>query len=60
MPVAAHDVLHDLESICEERRQLGVQVRLHHWLHGWLFVHIPLSMGFLVLTAIHAVMSLRY
>jgi hypothetical protein len=60
MPVAAHEVLQDLESVCEERRQLGVQQRLHHWLHGWLWVHAPLSMAFLVLTAIHAVMSLRY
>ena len=60
MPVASHEVLADLESICEERRQLAVQIQLHHWLHGWLYIHVPLSMGFLVLTAIHAVMSLRY
>jgi len=60
LPVAAHQVLHDLESICEERRQLIVQATLHRWLHGWLYVHIPLSMAFLVLTAIHAVISLRY
>ena len=60
MPVAAHDVLEDLESICEERRQLGIQESLHHWLHGWLYVHVPLSMAFLMLTFIHAVVSLRY
>ncbi|HYM13482.1 MAG TPA: hypothetical protein VEU62_22270 [Bryobacterales bacterium] len=60
MPVAAHEVLQDLESICEERRQFGVQQRLHRWLHGWLYVHVPLSMAFLVLTAVHAVISLRY
>jgi len=59
-PVAAHEVLLDLESICEERRQLGVQARMHHWLHGWLFVHVPLSFAFLVLTLVHAVYSLRY
>ncbi len=60
MPVASHDVLRDLEAICEERRQLAVQARLHRWLHGWLYVHVPLSMAFLVLTAVHAVLSLRY
>ena len=60
MPVASHDVLRDLEAICEERRQLAVQEVLHRWLHGWLYLHVPLSMAFLVLTAIHAVMSLRY
>ena len=60
MPVAAHDVLEDLQAICDERRQLEVQRRLHHWLHGWLYLHIPLSFLFLVLTGVHAFMSLRY
>jgi hypothetical protein len=60
MPVAAHQVLADLESICEERRQLMVQRRLHRWLHTWLLVHVPLSFALLVLTVVHAVLSLRY
>jgi hypothetical protein len=60
MPVAAHQVLNDLEQICDERRQLRYQTRLHRLLHGWLYVHVPLSMAFLVLTLIHAVLSLRY
>jgi hypothetical protein len=60
MPVAAHQVLEDLESICEERRQLMVQRRLHRWLHTWLIVHVPLSFALLVLTAVHAMLSLRY
>ncbi len=34
MPMAAHDVLRDLEQVCQERRQLAVQKSLHHWLHG--------------------------
>jgi hypothetical protein len=60
MPVAAHDVLRDLEGICEERRQLMLQKKLHLWLHMWLMVHVPLSFALLVLTAVHAVLSLRY
>lgn len=60
MPVAAHGVLGDLREICEERRQLLVQRKLHLWLHGWLLLHVPLSFAFLVLTAVHAVLSLRY
>ncbi len=60
MPVAAHDVLRDLEEISEERRQLLVQKRLHGWMHTWLLVHVPLSFAFLVLIAVHAVLSLRY
>lgn len=60
LPVAIHDVLEDLEGIVEERRQLLMQERMHYWLHGWLWVHLPLSMAFLVLTAVHAVLTLRY
>jgi hypothetical protein len=60
MPVAAHDVLRDLEEISEERRQLLVQRRLHLWMHTWLLVHVPLSFALLVLTAVHATLSLRY
>jgi hypothetical protein len=60
MPVAAHDLLRDLEDMCEERRQLMIQKKLHLWMHGWLLVHVPLSFALLVLTAVHAVLSLRY
>lgn len=60
LPPALHPSLEDLESICEEERQLLRQERLHAWLHGWLLVHVPLSYGLLVLVAVHAVMALRY
>jgi len=60
MPAPAHVILDDLEDICEERRQLSVQSRLHGWLHGWLLIHVPLSFALLLLTAVHAALSLRY
>jgi hypothetical protein len=60
MPVAAHPVLRDLEEIVEERRQLMVQRKLHLWLHSWLMVHVPLSYSLLILTVLHAVLSLKY
>ncbi|MFQ5777148.1 MAG: hypothetical protein ACE5IP_03990 [Terriglobia bacterium] len=60
LPVALHETVEDLENICEEERQMNRQVRLHRWLHGWLLVHIPLSLVLLVLGAVHAVMALRY
>jgi hypothetical protein len=56
----AHLVVRDLESICDDRRQLAVQSRLHFYLHAWLLVHVPLSFGVLLLSAIHAVVSLSY
>ncbi|MBV9626344.1 MAG: hypothetical protein JOZ14_20445 [Acidobacteria bacterium] len=52
--------LEDLESICEEKRQLDRQRRMHDVLHGWLLVHIPVSYALLLLGAVHAVYALRY
>lgn len=60
LPAAAHATLADLEDICDEARQLARQERLHRWLHGWLLVHIPLSLALILLGAVHAVMALRY
>jgi hypothetical protein len=60
VPPALHEMLQELEAICDERRQLAEQKRLHHWLHGWLLVHAPLSMALLLLALVHAVISIRY
>jgi len=60
LPGAGHATLADLEDICDEARQLTRQERLHHWLHGWLLLHIPLSLALILLGAIHAVVALRY
>jgi hypothetical protein len=59
-PAPAHEALNDLESICEEERQLARQRRMYLILHGWLLVHVPLSITLLVLGGIHAVIALRY
>ena len=60
MPILLQDTLTELEEICDERRQLADQKRLHHVMHGWLLVHVPLSMALLLLGAVHAVIALRY
>jgi hypothetical protein len=60
MPEAAKATVQDLEDICDEARQLVRQEQLHHLLHGWLLVHIPISLGLILLGAVHAVMALRY
>ncbi len=50
----------DLQQIVDERRQLQHQVRLHRALHWWLLLHVPTSYALAILTAVHAVMALRY
>lgn len=60
MPEAAHTIVQDLEDICDEARQLVRQEQLHRWLHGWLLVHIPISLALILLGCVHAVMAIRY
>jgi hypothetical protein len=54
------ELVGQLRELCEERRLLGEQERLHHWLHGWLFLHIPLSVALFFLGIAHAVVALLY
>jgi len=60
LPAPLHVVLLELDAICDERRQLALQSRLHRWLHWWLFLHVPLSLSLLVLGLAHAVTALYY
>src|SRR5919201_943472 len=51
----------EMQAWCDERRMLDLQLKLHHWLHAWLFVHAPLSFLLVMLTAWHAYVALfRY
>jgi hypothetical protein len=49
-----------LEELCDRRRQLAVQARLHFWLHNWLWLHLPLSGALLILLGAHVVFALLY
>ena len=60
LPAGLQDAAKRLEHICEEERQLRRQSKLHHWLHGWLMLHIPLSFALLLLGLVHAITALRY
>jgi hypothetical protein len=50
----------EIQAWCDERRILDLQTKLHHWLHAWLFVHVPFSFLLLMLTAWHAFVTLFY
>ena len=50
----------EIQGWCDERRMLDLQTRLHHWLHGWLFIHVPFSFLLLMLTIWHAYVTLFY
>jgi hypothetical protein len=51
----------EMRRWCDERRLTDTQLRMQHWLHGWLFVHVPLSFLLLLMTVWHAFVTLfRY
>ncbi len=56
----AHPAIDAMEGLCEQRRQLDRQERLHFWLHNWLLVHLPLSVALIALMFVHIVVALRY
>ena len=58
--VMVRDQIAPLEHCCEERRRLDEQERLQRWLHGWLLIHVPLSIALLVLGLAHALGSLYF
>ena len=60
VPAALDGAITDLESLCEEERQLLRQERMHGLLHSWLVVHVPLSFALMVLAIVHIVMALRF
>ena len=57
LPATLHESLVDLKSVCDERRQIAVQERLHLWLHLWEYIHIPLSYLLLALSFFHVLVS---
>ena len=60
VPAELHETVDDLFEVCEERRQIERQRRLHLWLHGWLFVHVPVSWALLSAALFHAVWALSF
>ncbi|MBI1851327.1 MAG: hypothetical protein HYR85_13385 [Planctomycetes bacterium] len=60
VPSTLHETISEIEDICKERQEYELQRKIHFWLHGWLWVHVPISMALLVLAAFHAVMALKF
>ena len=56
----AHNAVAMLEDLCSQRRQFDRQRRMHKWLHGWLLIHLPLSVALIVLMLVHVVVTLKY
>ena len=57
---AAHSVVDEIDDLCNQRRQFDLETRLHHWLHGWLLVHAPLSIMLFILLLVHIYVACKY
>jgi hypothetical protein len=57
VPEDIQQALAQVQEICDEKRRLDLQTRLHYWLHGWLIVHAPASLLLVVLTIVHAIVA---
>jgi len=56
----SHHVVAALEGWCSQRREFHLQARLQWWLHGWLAVHLPLSIALVILLFAHVFFALKY
>jgi hypothetical protein len=59
LPEGAHSALAVLEDSCYQRRQFEQQLRLHAWLHGWLLIHLPLSVALMLIMVVHAFLAMK-
>jgi hypothetical protein len=60
LPYDYRAAVDSLEQSCAERRQLAEQARLYNLLHGWLKIHVPISIALLVFSIVHIVTALYY
>ncbi len=57
LPELVQQPLAEVQELCDEKRRLDLQTRLHYWLHGWLIVHAPASLLLIVVTIVHAIVA---
>ena len=49
-----------MQGWCDDRRMMDLQLKLHHWLHGWLLIHVPASFALIVWTVWHAFIEIEF
>ncbi len=60
VPPGAHEIVDLLEGLCRQRRQFDRQRTMHAWLHGWLLIHLPLSVALMILMCVHIYVTYVY
>jgi hypothetical protein len=57
---SSNDIIMAFQSACDQRHQFDAQRKAHWWLHGWIPIHLGLSVALSVLLIVHVVAALRY
>jgi hypothetical protein len=60
LPKESHPVVDALERLVDQRRQWALQARWHGWLHGWLCIHVPISVIMMILLVAHVFYAIKY
>jgi hypothetical protein len=50
----------EIRQWCDDHRLMAKQTKLHHWLHGWLIFHVPVSIILLLWTTWHIYITFTY
>lgn len=50
----------EFKTWCDDHRLMAYQEKLHGWLHGWLIIHVPVSVILVVWTFWHIFITLTY
>jgi hypothetical protein len=58
--VGLFDPLARLEAVVTEHEQHLLQRKLHWLMHGWLLLHVPMSIVMFVMIPVHAIYAIRY
>ncbi len=56
----AAELVDSLAEYCNIRRQYDRQRRIHRLLHGWISIHLPLSLLLFAILIAHGVSAIRY
>lgn len=60
VPAEAQAVMDRLEILADVRRRWDTERRINGWLHGWVPVHLLLSVAMTGMMVVHAVRALKY
>jgi hypothetical protein len=56
----SEEVISALERLCQHRHQFDLQQKVHRWLHGWIPIHLGVSVALSILLLAHIWTALRF